>query len=93
MYSAASGVVEPMSSVTTAVGTPIQANEVLSAYGRLWVADTATDTTTVYWSDLLNGSAWTGGTSGSINLNKVWPNGMDEVVALAAHNDFLIIFG
>lgn len=93
VYSTASGAVEPMSSVTTAVGTPIQANEVLSAYGRLWVADTATDTTTVYWSDLLNGSAWTGGTSGSINLNKVWPNGMDEVVALAAHNDFLIIFG
>jgi len=93
VYSAASGAVQPMSSVVTAVGTPIEGNEVLAAYGRLWVADTATDTSTVYWSDLLNGSAWTGGTSGSINLNKVWPNGMDEVVALAAHNDFLIIFG
>jgi hypothetical protein len=93
VYSTASGAVEPMSSVTTAVGTPPEANEVLSAYGRLWVADISADTSTVYWSDLLNGSAWTGGTSGSINLNKVWPNGMDEVVALAAHNDYLIIFG
>lgn len=93
VYSTSAGAVQPMSSVVTAVGTPIEGNEVLAAYGRLWVADTDSDTSTVYWSDLLNGSAWTGGTSGSINLNKVWPNGLDQVVALAAHNDFLVIFG
>jgi hypothetical protein len=68
-------------------------NEVLSAYGRLWTADTTNDKSTVYWSDLLIGNDWSGGTSGSINISKVWPDGYDEIVALAAHNGLLIIFG
>lgn len=74
-------------------GTPPEGNEVLAAFGRLWSADFDTDRSTVYWSDLLNGSAWSGGSSGSIDLTTVWPNGRDEVVALAAHNNFLIVFG
>ena len=68
-------------------------NEVLAAYGRLWTADVNNDKSTVYWSDLLIGHDWSGGTSGSINLSKVWPDGYDEIVALAAHNSLLIIFG
>jgi len=77
----------------SATGTPPNANEVLSAYGRLWAAGTASNKHTVYWSDLLNGHAWTGGTSGSLDLSTVWPTGYDEIVALAAHNGFLVIFG
>jgi hypothetical protein len=42
---------------------------------------------------LLDGTAWSGGSTGSIDISKVWPNGLDEIVALAAHNGFLIIFG
>lgn len=76
-----------------ATGTPPQGNAALAAYGRLWVADVANDKYTLYWSDLLNGLAWTAGSSGSINLRTVWPRGYDEVVGMAAHNDFLIIFG
>ena len=68
-------------------------NEVLSAYGRLWTADVTGDKSTIYWSDLLIGHDWSGGTSGSINISKVWPDGYDEIVALAAHNGLLIIFG
>jgi hypothetical protein len=34
-----------------------------------------------------------GGTSGSINIAKVFPDGYDEVTGLAAHNGFLVIFG
>ena len=30
---------------------------------------------------------------GSIDISKVWPDGHDEIVALAAHNNLLIIFG
>jgi hypothetical protein len=41
----------------------------------------------------LIGQNWTGGTSGSIDISKVWPDGYDEIVALAAHNGLLIIFG
>lgn len=79
-------------SLTGAAGIK-EANEVLSAWGRLWVADIDGDNSTIYWSDLLIGKDFTGGSSGSINLNLVWPNGADEVVAIAAHNNFLLIFG
>ena len=72
---------------------PYQANEVLAAYGRLWIADITNNKHTIYWSDTLNGNAWNGGTTGAIDLTTVWPTGHDEVVALAAHNGFLIIFG
>ena len=74
-------------------GTVPAGNIVISAYGRLWVADTTTDSTTVFFSDLLSGHIWTGGTSGSLNINQVWPNGADNITGLAAHNNFLIIFG
>lgn len=74
-------------------GVPPQGNAVLGAFGRLWVADTSTDKITVYFSDTLAGQTWTGGTSGTLNLNSVWQNGMDSVVALASFQGFLIIFG
>ena len=70
-----------------------EANEVLAAYGRLWAADITGNKHTVYWSDLLDGDDWHGGTAGSLDVTLVWPTGFDEVVALAAHNGFLIIFG
>lgn len=74
-------------------GTVPTGNCALSAYGRLWVADTATDKNTITWSDTLTTHLWTGGASGSLNLLGVWPHGGDEIVALAAHNNQLIIFG
>jgi hypothetical protein len=74
-------------------GTVPQANICLSAFGRLWVANTATDKVTISFSDLIAGHVWTGGTSGSLDVSRVWPNGADEIMGLAAHNDFLFIFG
>jgi len=65
----------------------------ISAYGRLWIANTTANKATVYFSDLLAGHVWATGTAGSLNLDGVWPNGPDEVTGLAAHNDFLFIFG
>ena len=84
-----------LSSVNSAAGltSSMYGNEVLAAYGRLWTADFATDKSTIYWSDLLSGHKWTGGSSGSIDISKVWPDGYDEIVALSAHNNRLIIFG
>ena len=81
-----------LDSVAGAAGV-VQGNEVCSAYGRLWVTGLSTSPSTVYWSDLLIGHDYSGGTSGSIDISKVWPDGYDEIVALAAHNGFLIIFG
>lgn len=77
----------------TYAGTAPQANTAISAYGRIWAANTATDKNTVYWTDTLTYQVWTGGSAGSLNLYGVWPQGGDEVVALAAHNNTLIIFG
>jgi hypothetical protein len=75
------------------VATVPQANTVISAYGRLWTADTSTDKNTITFSDTITGHVWSTGTAGTLNVIGVWPNGSDEIVALAAHNNFLVIFG
>jgi hypothetical protein len=66
-------------------------NVVMTAYGRVWVADIANDRQTVYFSDLLDPTEWKTGTSGYLNISEVVPNN-DPIVALASHNGFLIIF-
>ncbi len=78
---------------TGTAGTVQQANEAIAAYGRVWCGDISSDKQTVYFSDLLAPHIWTGGTSGSLNVDRIWPIGGDEIVALAAHNGKLIIFG
>jgi len=95
VYDSTSDVVAKLSTVAGAAGvtSSMYGNEVLAAYGRLWTADFALDKSTIYWTDLLIGHDWSGGTSGSIDISKVWPDGFDEIVALAAHNNLLIIFG
>ena len=82
-----------VSEKTGYVGTVPSANIVISAYGRLWAASETGDKVTVYFSDLLSGHVWSTGTSGSLDVSRVWPNGADEVTGLAAHNGFLLIFG
>lgn len=65
--------------------------DVMAAYGRFWAHDGAT----VYWStDIADVTfpAFNGGTSGTLNISSVLPNNVDTIVALAAHNGFLIIF-
>jgi len=75
------------------VGTVPSANVALAAYGRLWVASSSSDKVTGSFSDLIAGHVWSGGTTGTLDTTRVWPNGADEVQALAAHNGFLFIFG
>jgi hypothetical protein len=72
-------------------GTVPTGNEVIAGYGRLWAV--SPDKSTIYWSDLLIGFSWDTGSSGSINVNKVWSDQSDEIQALATHNGYLIIFG
>jgi hypothetical protein len=71
--------------------TSFKPNVVLTAYGRVWVANIAGDRNTVYFSDLLDPAEWVAGSAGYINLGEVVPNN-DSIVALAAYNGFLIIF-
>lgn len=82
-----------VSEKTGYAGTVPQGNIVVSAYGRLWIAGSNSDKVTLTFSDLLSGHIYTGGTSGTLNVNSVWPNGADEITGLAAHNGFLFIFG
>lgn len=74
-------------------GTVLAGDCALSAFGRLWVANSTTNKDTVYFSDLLSGMKWSGGTSGFLDVTQYWPNGADNITALAAHNNFLFIFG
>ena len=93
VYADHTGVVVPMSTHSHATGTPPEGHVAIAAFGRMWVADFDDDKSTIYWSDLLDGTAWSGGSSGSIDVTNVWPTGYDVITALAAHNGFLIIFG
>ena len=93
IYADHTGVVTPMSTHSHATGTPPEGHVAIAAFGRMWVADFEDDKSTIYWSDLLDGAAWSGGSSGSIDVTNVWPTGYDVITALAAHNGFLIIFG
>ena len=93
MYDPDAGNVELVTAHTGYSGTVQQGNCVLAAAGRLWVGDIIGNKSTIYWSDLLNGAAWTGGSSGSLDLENHWPNGYDEIVALIEHNNFLVVFG
>jgi hypothetical protein len=74
---------------TTTSFTP---NAAFSGYGRIWVGNISGDTQTVYFSDLLRGTDFTTGSAGFLNLQEVFPNG-DNIVAIAGHNGFLVIFG
>ena len=65
--------------------------DVIAAYGRFWTHDGST----IYWSTDIADTAFPafyGGSSGTLNISSVLPNNTDTIVALASHNDFLIIF-
>ena len=94
VYSNSLGAVTKMSSVSGAsVAAAQYCHEAIGAYGRVWCVGNATDDNTIYWSDLLKGHDFTGGSSGSIDVSKAWPDGFDKIVAIAAHNGLLVIFG
>ena len=82
-----------VSEKTGYVGTVQDANCVISAYGRTWSANTTVDKNTIQFSDLKAGHILSTGTAGTLDVSQIWPNGADEVIALAAHNGFLMIFG
>lgn len=65
--------------------------DVIAAYGRFWVHDGSM----VYWStDIADTAfpAFSGGTSGFLNIAAILPNNVDTITALAVHNNFLVIF-
>ena len=82
-----------ISEKTGYLGSVSSNNCVISAYGRTWSANNTSVKSTIQFSDLLSGHVLSTGTSGTLDVSQVWPNGADEIIALAAHNNFLIVFG
>jgi hypothetical protein len=62
----------------------------LAAFGRVWCVDD--DGTSLRYSALLDETDWSSQDSGYLDLFNTWP-GADQVVALAAFNASLIVFG
>jgi hypothetical protein len=86
----------------TIIAPIIDGDIACAAYGRLWVSGVNGDYQTVYFSDMLLGHQWYdgsqelddwGNTAGIIDVAEYWPDGEDTITGIAAHNNFLIIFG
>lgn len=82
-----------ISEASTYTGTVQKSNTVIAAYGRFWHADVATDKLTIQWCDINSPFNYSTGTAGTLDTYTVWPKGGDTIVALAAHNNNLFIFG
>jgi len=93
VYDASTSALTTIAAHSGAAGTPPDAHACIAAFGRIWAADVTGNKQTLYWSDQLDGVDWSGGSSGSLDLTTVWPSGFDEITALAAHNNFLVILG
>lgn len=66
----------------TTFATPSNPRAILSAFGRLWAL--SSDGWTLYWSDLLDGTNFTTGASGSLDLSKLHTTVRSEAVAITA---------
>jgi hypothetical protein len=74
-------------------GAPGFPNEAHAAFGRLWLGAFDNNSAIIYWSGLLDGENWSSLGTGSLNTTEYWPAGFDEIVALGAHNNFMVLFG
>jgi hypothetical protein len=63
----------------------------LSAFGRVWTAGISANKHTIFFSDLLDPTNFSTGTAGILDISTVVGNN-DEIVGLAQHNNFLVIF-
>jgi|TARA_R110000796_G_scaffold69059_1_gene157767 hypothetical protein len=63
----------------------------LSAFGRVWTAGITANKHTIFFSDLLDPTNFSSGSSGILDISTVVGNN-DEIVGLAQHNNFLVIF-
>ena len=62
----------------------------LASYGRIWTAGISANKHTIYYSDLLDPTNFSSGSSGVLDISSVVGNN-DEIVGLASHNGFLVI--
>lgn len=77
--------------IVPASGTLPTGNAALSAFGRLWISDS--DRVTIKFCNILDETAWGITGAGSLDTTEVWPDGLDEIVALAEFQNQLLVFG
>lgn len=75
--------------ITASSGAVPISEFMMTDWGRVWCLSGQS----LYWSGLLDETAWATGGAGSLDLRNVWPHGEDTPVALANFNNFLIVFG
>lgn len=63
----------------------------LSAFGRIWVAGLTSNQSTIYFSKMNDPANFSGSGSGVLDISTV-VGGNDQIVALAQHNNYLVIF-
>lgn len=73
-----------------------------AAYGRIWVSGVGGNNQRIYYSNLENPVVWYDGravpddsqnTAGIIDVSQYWPNGVDRIQGIIAHNNMLVVFG
>lgn len=64
--------------------------QIIAAYGRFWAHNGKSITWSTDVADV-NFPRFSGGTSGYLNINSVLPHNVDEITAIAVHNDLLIV--
>lgn len=78
--------------ITAATGTLPTGNAVHAAFGRVWAS--YADKQTIGYCALLDHTKWAGADGGgTIDMRKLWTNGMDEVVAISSLGSKLIVYG
>lgn len=82
------GTASDFAEITESNGTIPDATCALSFAGRLWLGLGSV----LYYSALLDEAEWSTD-SGSFDFTSVWPNGADTIVALAAFNGRVVVFG
>jgi hypothetical protein len=92
----------PAQDDTGVIAAEMDGDIALSAYGRIWTTGVNNDYNTIYYSDMLIPTTWYDGkatptdtlsTAGILDIGEYWPSGGDRIVGMAAHNNFLIVFG
>lgn len=76
--------------IVAASGSLPTGNAALAAWGRLWISDS--DKTTLKISASLDETHWSTGAA-SLDTLEIWPDGIDEITALAEFQQHLLIFG
>jgi hypothetical protein len=78
------------SDVVAASGSAPTGNCAVVHSGRIWAAHS--DKQTIKYCALLDATHWATG-AGSIDMTSVWPQGIDEIMALALYNGQMVVFG